>query len=401
MRENAWGPASAGNYDPPIVSVAGRRRHPTATMTRPEVDFRAMTPEDLPEASAMFARVMGLGAPALPGSELALERFFLRTFFECPWADPEIAPLVAENAAGEIVGMIGVETRRLLLDGRELRVASAGFLAVVPEARNSATGVLLLRRLLGGPQDLTVTDTASELVERIWLRLGGSRVELKGIHWVSILRPWSIGAGLAAAQAGRPAASGSRGALRSVAAGLDAVTVRAARQLLPSAPPDGVTVERLQPEHILEHLPAIAGDRPQLAYDRAYLRWLFAEMESAPRRGRLVAHLVRDGRGSVLGWYVYYLRRGWRSEVLQVAARERSMGAVVDHLLWHARQHGVGALRGRLEPGLVQEVARRRCLLWHRGGTLVHGRDKDLAQRVADEAVLTRFDTDWFGDTII
>jgi hypothetical protein len=371
------------------------------TMTRPEVDFRAMTPEDLPEASAMFARVMGLGPPRLPGVQRAVERYFRQAFFESPWAEPDITPLVAEDASGAIVGMIGVETRRLRLDGRMLRVASAGFLAVVPEARNSATGVLLLRRLLAGPQDLTVTDTASEVVDRIWRRLGGSRVELKEIHWVSILRPWSIAAGLAAGQAGRPAATGARGGLRLLARGLDAATVRAARPLLPGPPPDGLTVERLRPEHVVAHIASIAGDRPHVAYDLPYLDWLFGEMDGVPRRGEVVAHLVRDGSGRVLGWYVYYLRPGWRSEVLQVAARDRALGAVVDHLLWHARSHGAGALRGRLEPGLVQEVARRRCLLWHRGGTLVHSRDRELAQRVADEAVLTRLDTDWYGDTMV
>jgi hypothetical protein len=124
-------------------------------------------------------------------------------------------------------------------------------------------------------------------------------------------------------------------------------------------------------------------------------------MADTPRRGRLVAHLVRNDRGRVLGWYVYYLRRGWRSEVLQVAGAQRDVGAVVEHLLWHGREHGAGALRGRLEPGLVPEVARRRCLLWHRGGTLVHSRDRALARRVADQAMLTRLDTDWFGDAIV
>jgi hypothetical protein len=367
---------------------------------RPETEFRAMRRDDLPEASAMFARVMGMQAPALPGAELALERFFANTFFDSPWADPEITPLVAVGAAGEIVGMIGAETRRLRLDDRIVRVASAGFLAVVPEARNSATGVLLLRRLLGGPQDVTVTDTASELVERIWTRLGGSRVELKEVHWVGVMRPWSIAAGMAAGVAGRPAATGARGALRLAAAGLDAATTRAAGALLPQAP-SGIVAEPLTPELILEHLPAIAGDRPRPDYDLAQLRWLFAAMDGVPRRGRPVAHLLRNERGRVLGWYVYYLRPGWRSEVIQVAATERDIGAVVDHLLWHAREHGAGALRGRLEPGLVQEVARRRCILWHRGGTLVHSRDRELAQRVADQALLTRLDTDWFGDAII
>ena len=371
-----------------------------AADSQPRIAFRAMRRDDLPEASAMFSRVMELGAPQLPGAERAVERFLADAFFDCPWADPEITPLVACDAGGTIVGMIGAETRRLQFEDRVLRVASAGFLAVVPEARNSATGVLLLRKLLGGPQDLTVTDTASELVERIWLRLGGTRVELKEMHWVSVLRPWSIAAGLAAAQIGRPAATGARGLLRGVADGLDGVSTRVAGALLPSLP-EGVAVEPLTPELMLEHLRAVAKGHPHADYDLDYLRWLFAAMEGVPRRGELVAHLLRNERGRVLGWYVYYLRPGWRSEVLQIAAGERDRGTVVDHLLWHARKHGAGALRGRLEPGLVQEVARRRCLLWHRGGTLIHSKDPELAQRVADEAILTRFDTDWFGDSVI
>ena len=237
-----------------------------AADAQPRIAFRAMRRDDLPEASAMFARVMGVGAPQLPGAERAVERFFADAFFDCPWADPEISPLVAHDATGAIVGMIGAETRRLRFEGRVLRVASAGFLAVVPEARNSATGVLLLRRLLGGPQDLTVTDTASELVEKIWLRLGGSRVELKEMHWVSITRPWSIAAGLAAAQAGRPAATGARGLARDLAAGLDGGTTRVAGALLP-ARPSGIAVETLTPELLLEHLPAVAKDHPHADYD--------------------------------------------------------------------------------------------------------------------------------------
>jgi hypothetical protein len=365
-----------------------------------EISFRAMRRDDLPEASAMFASVMGLGPPALPGAAGAVERFFEQIFFDSPLAAPEITPLVAEHSSGELVGMIGAETRRLHLDGRVLRVASAGFLAVVPEARSSATGVLLLRRLLGGPQDLTVTDTASELVERIWLRLGGSRVELKETHWVRFLRPWSIAAGLASAQMGRSAATGGRGAVRVAAAALDGASTRVASALLPERP-ETTVVEPLTPELLLEHLPKIAGGRPYPAYEPAQLRWLLAAMEGVPRRGTPVAHLVRDDRGRALGWYVYYLREGWRCEVIQIAAGERDLGRVVDHLFWHAREHGAGALRGRLEPGLVQEVARRRCLLWYRGGTLVHSRDRELARRVADEAVLTRLDTDWFGDAVI
>ena len=55
---------------------------------------------------------------------------------------------------------------------------------------------------------------------------------------------------------------------------------------------------------------------------------------------------------------LYLLRPGWRSEVLQVAARPRHLPAVLDHLFWHAASEGSAALRGRLEPGLLDAVTR-------------------------------------------
>jgi hypothetical protein len=103
----------------------------------------------------------------------------------------------------------------------------------------------------------------------------------------------------------------------------------------------------------------------------------------------------------MLGWYVYLLRPGWRSEVLQVAAADRDLGAVLDHLLRHAHVHGSAAVRGRVEPGLISAVARRRCLLWHRGGALVHARDPELGSQVVERGMLTRLDSDWTGDTIV
>jgi hypothetical protein len=357
--------------------------------------YRAMRRGDLAEAAALFTDVMEMPA----GASADVAAFFARAFFDCPWADPEIAPLVAcDDATNRIVGMIGAETRRVCAGDRALRVACLGHLAVAPEARQGAAGVMLLRRALSGPQDVTVTDTASELVERIWTRLGGWRVELKAVHWVRVSRPWSVAARLAAPRIRRPRA---RTAVRTVAAGLDDATAKAAQTIL-EPPAVATTAESLTPELLLEHLPTVTSGldvRPD--YDLAFLDWLFAEMPRAPGRGSPIAHLVRDERGRALGWYVYYLRPGWRSEVLQVAARDRDLGAVVDHLVWHAHMHGSAVLRGRLEPGLEAPLAQRRCLLWHRGGALVHARDPELGAQVVERGMLTRLDSDWTGDTMV
>jgi hypothetical protein len=80
-------------------------------------------------------------------------------------------------------------------------------------------------------------------------------------------------------------------------------------------------------------------------YDEPFLEWLFGELVLVEWRGRLVAQLVEAPSGRPLGWYLYYLRPGGRSEVLQVAGDEGDVGRVLDHLLDHAYTHGSGSIR--------------------------------------------------------
>jgi hypothetical protein len=357
--------------------------------------MREMERSDLPEAAAMFARVMRMGGD---GAVAHVAQFFERALFDCPWADAEIPSYVVEDDRGRVVGMVGSETRRLRLDGRTLRVACAGFLAVTAEARGGLTALELMRGVQQGPQDVTVTDSANEHVERLCRRLGGTMMELKAVHWVRVWRPWSVGTSLAALGARRPR---DDGALHALAGRLDDVMARAGRSVL-APPPVTTTAEPLTPELVLEHVDAFTAEhRARLDYDATYLRWVFAAMGRSAERGRPVAELVRDAHGRALGWYVYYLRPGRRSEVMQVVGRERDLGAVLDHLLRHAYEHGSAMVRGRLEPGLTRTVVGRRCVLWYRGGTLVRSREPGLAHEVAHRGLLSRLDTNWHRDVLV
>jgi hypothetical protein len=188
---------------------------------------------------------------------------------------------------------------------------------------------------------------------------------------------------------------------RMLARGIDRAAALATGRLL--APPQVDTVAvTLTPELLLEHLDAVTeGPGPYLAYDGPWLRWLFNRLGDAPERGLPVRHLVRDANGRALGWYVYYLRPGGRSEVMQVKARRRDMGAVLDHLLRHAWEHGSAMLRGRLEPGLTALVARRRCMFWYRGGALAQSSDPELAEALVRHGTMTRLDNEWFSDCLV
>jgi hypothetical protein len=359
-------------------------------------DIRPLERADVPAVAALFELAMDPGAgPPRPG----LGEIFERTLFDNPWADPELPSLVAIDEHGRIVGFVAAEVRRMRFGEGSARAVWGQHLVVEPAARHLAVGAVLLNRMLKGPQDATLTDTASDVVRQMWGKLGGETLYLQGIHWVRVFRPWRVAARLAGARA-QPRL---RAALQPLAAALDGATAAAAGRVLEPAAPSDDTALPLTPRALLDALPAVTR-RVTLYpdYDEGFLEWLFEELVSDERRGRLVANLVSTGSGRPLGWYVYYLRQGWRSEVMQVAADERYAGRVLDHLLGHAYAHGSAAVRGRLEPGLVEAVVRRRCLLWHRGGALVHSRHPELlcAMR-SNQALVSRLEGEWWGDSLL
>lgn len=332
-----------------------------------------------------------------PASEPSLAAFLRRTLIEQPWADPEIPSLVAE-LDGQIVGFVGAEVRRMRLGDRAMRFAWAAHSVVTPAARARAVGFALTQRLLDGPQDATLGDSASPLVEQMWLRLGGRRLELKGIHWVRVFRPASVGAHVVAPRRAR-----ARAGMKRVAGRLDDLTSPLARTAIAPRPATAAE-EALTPHAMIDAMPRVGrrlGLRP--AYDESFLDWLFGELPRVKDRGELVAQLVRDARRRPIGWYVYFLRPGWRSEVLQVAASgERALSTVLDQLLAHAYAHGSAAVRGRLEPGMLCLVAQRRCLLWHRGAAVAHSREPGVLDAIErPDALVSRLDGDPWGDTLV
>jgi ribosomal protein S18 acetylase RimI-like enzyme len=355
---------------------------------------RPLERADLPAVAALFRETFEAGPHRM---EPALAAFFARTLLDHPWADPEIRPLVAVDEGGLPVGFQAAEVRRMRLGGQTLRFAWAAHSAVAPAARRRAVGVLLMRALLEGPQDATLGDSASPLMEQMWLRLDGQRLDLKAIHWFRVFRPLSVVAHVAAPRRPR-----LRGPARTLAGQLDGVISSTARRVIAPGPATGAE-EPLTALRMLEGMPRVERRlalRP--AYDEEFLEWLFGELRRVKGRGELVSKLVRDDRNRPIGWYVYYLRPGWRSEVLQVAATgERDLGTVLDHLLGHAYAHGSAAVRGRLEPGMLEAVSQRRCLLWHRGATVVHARDPRVLAAIDAPGLVSRLEGDPWVNTLV
>jgi hypothetical protein len=355
--------------------------------------IRPFEREDAEEVAALYELVMRSGGSVTPPG---LAPYFERMFLDQPWADPEIPSLVHLDPRGRIVGFQGSSVRRALFDDRPIRIGCAGQLVAHPDARRRAVGALLVRAYLAGPQDLTITDGATEEMRRMWTLLGGEMAHLSCIGWTRLFRPWRF--------VGDRLLRGGRGENRRARVStpflslLDRATVPRAKWFSKPAPPAAIG-EPLTPSILLENLDALGdGIRLRVAYEGRFLRWLFEELARVTTRGTPVARLVRDRPdGQVLGWYVYYLLPSGSCDVLQVAGRDSDVDAVLDHLLHDAWSNGAAAVEGRLEPRLVDPLAHRHCVMRYSGGALVHSREPEILGALASgRSLLTRLDGEWW-----
>lgn len=347
---------------------------------------------DLHEVADLYELVVRSGRSNSPPG---LGPYFARTLLDHPWADAEIPSLVQTSAGGSIIAFQGSSVRRAVFDGTPIRIACAGQLVAHPEARRQAAGAHLVDAYLRGPQDLTITDGATDQMRQLWTLLGGKTAHLECVEWVRVLRPMPLAADLLARRRGFRS---RRPARRRGYVTFDRSVARWPR-LRPQSTPSDVVAMPLTPADLIEHLSVVTQSlRLSVAYDDRYLDWLFGELKAVKVRGELIARLIRESpSGRVLGWYVYYLLAGGVAEVLQVAAGGRDVGRVIDDLLDNAWSGGAAAIRGRVEPRLLEPLARRKCLLRYTGGALIHSNNAEIVGTIASgDSLLTRLDGEWW-----
>jgi hypothetical protein len=300
--------------------------------------------------------------------------------------------LVAIEAGGRISGFIGVHSRRAIFRERPIRVACGGQLVTDPAARSLAPGFFLLKAVMEGPQDLTITDTAVEATRRMWVRLGGVSWELASISWLKVFRPGRYGITFLSDrfQALRPLT-------QPLAAGADTAN-RLSRRRTTRGDAD-IVLEAAGYEALIGLLPELtSGKALRPLYDRVSASWIAEQMARTRSRGALRIKIGRRGSAAV-GLVVYYANPGGISDVLLIAARPGAVAATIEALFREARDDGLALLRGRIEPGLVEPLSQNGCLLRYNGGALIHAQDPQIPRSIeAGEAFLTRVDGEfWAG----
>ncbi len=320
------------------------------------------------------------------------ERFLEGILIDYPWADPELTSLVATGGDGEILGFVGAQARMVLFDGAPVRGVCVSHLAVVPGGRAGAAGALLLRRLLTGAQDLTWSDSANEVVVRMWRTFGGHLDHARVLDWMIVLRPgrWLRRVAAKSLKAGAPnRAEAPVGALPFHAAGR-----RLAPRAFPPLDPE-VVGEDASPATIVEHLAEMTRHiRLRVDYGEPHLEHLFGRVEAAT--GPLTHRLVRRA-GQPIGWYAYLRPLGGVCRVLHVAGSPTDADAVFGELVAHARASGATAVTGRMEPFLEEPLRNRMAVLGFARMPVIHTHNPDIRGVLAtSSSLLTQLESEWF-----
>ena len=341
---------------------------------------RPFTAEDVPAAAALFQETF-LDARVTAPPALAA---YMRRLYLGEGADrADLPSLVHVDAGGAITGFIGVDALTMRHGDRTLRAAIGGSLMVRDYDSDPMAGARLLKAFLAGPQDISLSETASEVATRMWTSLRAVALPQYSFDWVRVFRPGSFALHAAARRfpSLRLLAPLGRGVDRLAAAGMRGEGLYWTGMREPRPVSGGLAAREIDEAAfiaLVEPLTAQFPLRPQWAPGQ--LDAIMADARHKPIYGDLVLCAVEGRGGAPVGAFAYHVRPGRIARVLQVLARPGQAGPVVDCLIGDAFRRGAAALRGRTQPALLEAMLGRRVALINVSSTVVHSRDPALVE---------------------
>jgi len=356
--------------------------------------LRPFLKDDIPQVADLVWKVLHERVGASPPE---LHAYFREVFFESPWQEDGIVSRVVDDADGKITAFFGTVARRMNFQGKTIRLAFGSNFVVDPASRASMSAVQLIRAMMKGPQDISITDSANESSRQMLRSLGFTVVPVYSLLWTRPLRPAAyFFQGVARLKKSKfVRALGTIS--RPFNALTDAVAVRA--QLSPFRRPEPDTLS--EDLDIDTHLHALAGLPKNWLlpeYDRNSLKWIIDFVEKNKTFGDDIRkRVVRDTNNKVIGWYVYYVNPGDIGEVVQIGAVTGLVGKVLDNLFYDAWKQSLIGLHGRLEPQFMEELTLRSCFFLRNGSwTLAHSSRADLLALIqGGTAFFSRLDGEW------
>jgi len=311
-----------------------------------------------------------------------------------PWQNGDIGPLVVEGDSGKIIGFHNVQPRGFLFRGRAVRAAVCSAMCIDPDYRGYA-GAEMLKHMLGGPQDFSVSDDANEVAAHVAVHMGCSIYQLQSIRWMIPLRPANLALSMALNRIGYPR-------VRWMAAGIPSLGDAIFRRL-PKSPARVPATSSLTPkppdvdQMAASLMRACRGYVLRIDHSRESLAWFLDRGHRMTQAGEPRTVMVCEEDGSAAGWFTYCLRKHGLADVVQFVSRLRFRQAVFDWLIRDALQAGAAGLSGRLEPDLIEIVGGHHALFQPQSHwVVVHSRDAEYVQTfMAGGALLSRLEGEW------
>jgi hypothetical protein len=355
--------------------------------------IRSFVEGDIPRVARLHRTVFKTEERGDASSLDAYHAYFMQVFLESPLRADNLSSLVYEED-DRIVGFLGVVPRRMTMSGHRFQAAIGSQFVVDPATAFGSVAVRLARTFLDGPQDLSISDEASDIARKIWEGLGGKTALLRSIHWVRPLRPATLAVATATR---RPRLAPLALALVPIATMVDAMATRITDSHFRQSKPEGSSAEDLTEQAVLSYLSAVEPTHSlHVEYDEATLHWLLERARQRKSPGSLHAAVVRTGR-RIIGWYLYHLDRQRVANVLHIDAEHAAIREVLDHLFYQTATNGAIAATGRLEPRYLQALSDTYCLFHRRGPwVLLSTRVADLVRSFeTDDAMFSRFEGEW------
>ncbi|HXV28960.1 MAG TPA: hypothetical protein VD840_01385, partial [Sinorhizobium sp.] len=239
----------------------------------------------------------------------------------------------------------------------------------------------LLKAFLAGPQDLSFSETASEVSTQMWMRLRGIVLPQYSLDWIRVIRPAAFALDLVARRL-RPAR-----ALGALARALDARhrgkmnrgDLRWSGVPAEARTPATLQVTDIDRESFAELFPLLTRQfAVQPAWADGQFDHVLGDAVDKPDFGEPVLAAVKARSGAPVGAFLYHVRPGGIARVLQVLALPGQAGAVIDCLIDHAAARGAAAVQGRTQPALLEAMMGRRIGFVHAASTVVHARDEEI-----------------------
>jgi hypothetical protein len=346
---------------------------------------------DIPRVARLHRKVFRTSELADALGLDSYHAYFTRVFLENPLRDNTLPSLVYEEDDERIVGFLGVVPRRMTMNGHKYQAAIGSQFVVDPAAGVGLVAIRLARAFFEGPQDLSISDEASDIARKLWEGLGGTTSLLRSLHWTRPLRPAQL---VVTMLRRRRRLAPLAIAAAPVARLIDGLSIRIPHSHFHQRKPATSSAETLTEEAVLSYVPVDRG--LHVEYDGPTLHWLLERARQRRAGGSLHAAMVRN-QDRIIGWYLYHLDRDRIANVLQIAAEPPAVREVLDQLFYQSSGHGAIAATGRMEPRYLQALSDKYCLFHRRGPwVLLNTKRVDLLRSFeAEDTLFSRLDGEW------